>query len=444
MKQRQLLVLLCSMLFAMASTSLCLAAPKKLSQKEKTAFNTAITQATNDFKTQDFAKALENYKQAYNIDNDPALLLAIGQCYRKLNKYLEAKDSYKLYLTAKPNSPDRASIEESIRGIERLIAQGTLEFSSAQDPGASVWIDDIPHGETLATPMVISGLEPGEHTLEVIKEGFAPYKKTFKLSPGQRQILGTSLEALPGTIEISTAQEDIGVYLDGILVGKSSPGTPLLLKTPQGKHQLLFSKKGFREQRQDAEVLAGKTLKISPTLEGGQGSIQVKINLIEAEILLDGKPMGKTKEDGTLLLTNVKAGEHTLLIKIPPFQTVTQTFILNDADVQEINYSFSASVTPKVFFGISGLSLLAGGVIVAATYDGKGLETSLANEDGFLLGVALIGTAIVSGNVAVILGVRQRARNLLKKQNQRKQKREQQKADEKRAESPATEAVRGS
>jgi PEGA domain len=424
MKPSQPLVILCSLLFVLLSTPLCLAAPKKkLSQQEKDTFNTAVAQATNDFKTQEFSKALENYKKAYNIDEDPALLLALGQCYRKLEKYNEAISSYKIYLEAVPNTPDRKGIEESIKTLQILLAQGSVEFSSDQDPGTRVWIDEVPFGETTDKPLIVTGIEPGERTIEARKEGFVPYKKTFKLAPGQRQIMGATLNPEPGIIEVSATLEEMGVYLDGVLVGKASPSKPLLIRTLQGKHTLLYTKKGYRDLKRDEDVLAGKTLQLAPILEAGKGSVRVKINLVEAEVLLDNKEMGKTGQDGTLFLPEVKAGPHTLQIKIPPFQTVTQDFVLNDDDTQEIIYSFSAPVTAKAFFGISGVTLLTGAVLVIATADGDDFEDNFENQPGFPLGVSLLGTGFVSGSTAVILGIRQRARNLIRQREVRQQKR---------------------
>jgi tetratricopeptide (TPR) repeat protein len=73
------------------------------------------------FEIADYPRALEHFKTAYVAFEDPAILFNIAQCERLLNHKPEALRAYRIYLQKKPDSPNRADIENIIATLQDAI-----------------------------------------------------------------------------------------------------------------------------------------------------------------------------------------------------------------------------------------------------------------------------------------------------------------------------------
>jgi tetratricopeptide (TPR) repeat protein len=65
-----------------------------------------------------FREALDEYQQAFDARPIPDFLFNIGQCYRNLGDYDAAIFSYKKYLAAAPDAPNRAQVEQLIGELQ--------------------------------------------------------------------------------------------------------------------------------------------------------------------------------------------------------------------------------------------------------------------------------------------------------------------------------------
>jgi tetratricopeptide (TPR) repeat protein len=65
-----------------------------------------------------FSEALDEYQKAFDARPIPDFLFNIGQCYRNLGDYDSAIFSYRKYLTAAPDAPNRAQVEQLIGDLE--------------------------------------------------------------------------------------------------------------------------------------------------------------------------------------------------------------------------------------------------------------------------------------------------------------------------------------
>jgi tetratricopeptide (TPR) repeat protein len=65
-----------------------------------------------------FREALDEYQQAFDARPLPDFLFNIGQCYRNLGDYDSAIFSYKKYLDAAPDAPNRAQVEQLIVDLQ--------------------------------------------------------------------------------------------------------------------------------------------------------------------------------------------------------------------------------------------------------------------------------------------------------------------------------------
>lgn len=88
------------------------------------------------YQTADYARALEEFNQAYRLEPLPELAFNIGRCYEALNDLEQALKYFHLYLDKKPGTPDRAVLELRIKNIEKRLAQQQLKRRQQQEQAA--------------------------------------------------------------------------------------------------------------------------------------------------------------------------------------------------------------------------------------------------------------------------------------------------------------------
>jgi tetratricopeptide (TPR) repeat protein len=91
------------------------------------------------FEVREYAKALEEYKDAYVAKPDPAFLFNIGQCHRKLGQNEQALDFFQQFLRKAPaDDPNRSLVEARIADIRaEEQAKSTQPLQANTDPTQS-------------------------------------------------------------------------------------------------------------------------------------------------------------------------------------------------------------------------------------------------------------------------------------------------------------------
>jgi hypothetical protein len=105
----------------------------------------------------EFAKAVEQYKAAYNLKQDPVFLYNIAQAYRLAKNLEQAVFFYRSYLRKLPAASNRAEVEARIQELENVMTPNpkstntgttsptTKEPEPAPDPAR------VEHPETTTT-----------------------------------------------------------------------------------------------------------------------------------------------------------------------------------------------------------------------------------------------------------------------------------------------------
>jgi tetratricopeptide (TPR) repeat protein len=153
---------------------------KKL-QEAKRLFEEASIQ----YKTGEYELALEGFKGAYLISQEPAILFNIGQCQRQLNQFDEAIKAYKTFIRDAPQDPLTENAKTRIKELEEELAKlaklGSIQVLTNPD-GALVFVDEKEIGKA---PIQLKNVNAGEHTILVQQSGYYPYELRFELQPGQ-------------------------------------------------------------------------------------------------------------------------------------------------------------------------------------------------------------------------------------------------------------------
>lgn len=93
----------------------------------------------------EYARALEEFKQAYLAKEDAAFLFNIAQCHRKLGHAQDAITFYKNYLRRAPRAANRSEVERLIAELERAPSKpAPAPADDATAPVAPLVIDSPP------------------------------------------------------------------------------------------------------------------------------------------------------------------------------------------------------------------------------------------------------------------------------------------------------------
>jgi tetratricopeptide (TPR) repeat protein len=91
----------------------------------KSAARDSFREGSRQFDLGEFKLALDAFKKAYLLYEEPAFLFNIAQCHRQLGDKPEAIRFYKTYLRKVPTAPNRAEVERIIATLEAEQEQAT-------------------------------------------------------------------------------------------------------------------------------------------------------------------------------------------------------------------------------------------------------------------------------------------------------------------------------
>jgi hypothetical protein len=150
------------------------------------------------YRERDFRNALIEFKRAYEIEPNYAVLFNLGQTSFELKDYVEAQRAFTAYLEQGKSEipPDRRKeVEGELEKLETYVARIDLKVNVA---GAEVAIDDVVVGKTpLGEPLLVSA---GRRKVSVRKDGYAPLTQYIDIGGGDAREVPlslTSLEARP-------------------------------------------------------------------------------------------------------------------------------------------------------------------------------------------------------------------------------------------------------
>ena len=125
-------------LFLLCLTVLCITGNARADDRAKA--RDAYREGARRFDVGDYRNALDAFKQAYLLYEDPAFLFNMAQCYRLLNDRENALRTYRVYLNRVPKAPNREEIERIIEGLAQTLekerATASLPPNGSQEPRA--------------------------------------------------------------------------------------------------------------------------------------------------------------------------------------------------------------------------------------------------------------------------------------------------------------------
>jgi formylglycine-generating enzyme required for sulfatase activity len=231
-----------------------------------------------------------------------------------------AAGEHQLKLLSERYLPHRQLIE--ITGMEQA-----QNFAFELEPAwANIAISSIPVGATILvdgearghTPALLELLQ-GEHQIALAMPRFRSWQQSLSVSAGVHQNLEPiTLEAAHGLLQLSSNPGSANVTVDGEFQGQ----TPLELSLEPGQsHRVAVFKPGFDRARRTLSLEPEEVRKMQVKLTPKLGKVLVKVAPMEAEIVVNGIPLGNGSQTLTL-----PAFEQTLEVRLAGYRSHRQRF----------------------------------------------------------------------------------------------------------------------
>ena len=189
-------------------------------------------------------------------------------------------------------------------------AYGSLEVSSTPSE-ADVELMDLSNTRwgSGRTAYKVEKLPSGDYTLKLSKERYYDKIVPITISDGQTAVESVKLDPRFGTLVVNSTPSGATVYLAGNELGK----TPLEEGVDSGSYILEIRKELHVDWSGQVNIRDGERKNISQNLAASYGELNVEVTPEGARILVDGKDMGRTSSNVTML--KLEPGTYHIEIK---------------------------------------------------------------------------------------------------------------------------------
>jgi hypothetical protein len=306
----------------------------------------------------DYKGALVEFQRAYELSKNPRVLFNVGVTEKLLTHYARAVDAWdkELHEGAGKLSPaETQELKNAIAIVQQFV---TLIDVTANEPDATLWIDDYTVGKTPFVGPV--RIDVGKHTLKLSKDGFVDATQMVDVASGARTPVTFKLEPRQKTALVSVSVGGVPsatVYVDGKDMGPA----PFKGELSAERHTIEARAPGFVTvgQTVDVQYKQPMSLVLSLSAERHEGRLHV-VAPEGAEIAVDGRKVGAGTWDGVISTT----GGHQLVVTRPGFQTYSTEVFVGDDQTRDVNVPLNREVgTSWVAWGIGSLLVVTGGIV---------------------------------------------------------------------------------
>lgn len=144
----------------------------------------------------DFRAALVEFRRAYEIAPNAAVLYNIGQTYYQLQNYAAALMALGRYLTeAGSTAPHRREVEQTIDTLQTRVGKVAISTSA---PGADITVDDELVGKTPLDDSVLVSI--GRRKITALRDGRVTETRFVDVAAGDTITVSLAADAARGTV----------------------------------------------------------------------------------------------------------------------------------------------------------------------------------------------------------------------------------------------------
>jgi len=178
--------------------------------------------------------------------------------------------------------------------VELIPAWAEIHFAS-KPPGAEVLLDEEALGETPLTAEVGAG----SHTVAMQLDGYKTWTGSLDVVANEPQSLPVvELEPLPGQVKVATRPEGASITVGDTFAGQA----PLTVSVkPDEPTRLTARKAGYQPASHNLKLASGEEARWAPELEPILGEVRIRARPKDAELLVNGEPMGTANQTLSLI-----------------------------------------------------------------------------------------------------------------------------------------------
>jgi hypothetical protein len=281
------------------------------------------------FDREEWQAALVEFLQSRELAPSRGNTKNAAICLRKMGRFDEALDMFEALLRHFPDL-SVADRELARREMEELGASvGTIEIRDAP-PGAQVSVNGVSRGTTpLAGPI---RLPAGTHTVRVVKDGLPPFETRVDLAGRRAEVVHVRIAALTQAGRLRVGEKNgrtADVIVDGARVGT----TPWDGALAPGVHSVALRGQGTLGTPPTRVVLrVGKETALELAVESLTSELEVIAEPLDAEILVDGAPVGRGSWKG-----RQHAGAHHVEVVLGGHEPFARTIRLAEGERRRLS-----------------------------------------------------------------------------------------------------------
>lgn len=212
-----------------------------------------------------------------------------------------------------------------------------------QEPSSRVSVSTIPDKAAVTcdgilreeTPVLLTGLRPGPHLIQVEKPGFLPARRTVMLQAGQPAALEIPLERLTGLILVKVVPAGADIEINGAHRGTA----PLLLADlPPRKYRIKASLAGYLSRDVEVEVENRIPKAVAITLPSDSAKLSIRSTPPGAAVTVNGLSKGTTP----CQLDRLSAGNNEIEVTLAEYEVYRARLKLQANEEQQLDVTLKA------------------------------------------------------------------------------------------------------
>lgn len=232
------------------------------------------------------------------------------------------------------------------------------ELSVNSDPAGVSFQVDGRSDPSFVTPLTVSQLAPGRHTVTFNKAGYQTQALSTDVTAGSRSTIMTRLALQGGTLNIGSTPSGARIAIDGRDTGKT---TPAQFTVVHGQHTLTLKFPGYLDANVPFSMADGDNHSVAPDLipmgrtvdiktarkglfgiGGGDkdmGRVTIRTEPTGATILVNGQPAPKTSPTEIML----NPGGYELTFQLPGYKAQKKVIVVDSGSKMNVTETLQVS-----------------------------------------------------------------------------------------------------
>ena len=235
-----------------------------------------------------------------------------------LKMTLDAGQHFATFFYQQQSVTQAFTVQEG-RTITVLAQFSKTKLSVTTNPtNAGVYVD----GSFVGFSPITTEVEPGQHTVMAMKEGWQPQQMSVFLNRGETKSINLTLQKEMAYLNIYSGPSGASIYLDGRYVGIAGP-SGLSIQVDPGVHRVVAKLQNYEDASVDIQVASQQTQNVTLTLQPiiRIGEVNISSNPLNAVVYVNGYLRGVTPlkielDYGKYELVIIKSGYHAEIMML--------------------------------------------------------------------------------------------------------------------------------